>query len=1024
MISINSKNSFFRLTICFFLMLSMVPEVFAQIPRGIARTKRVRVQAPPKLEFIDKKGKRAIPYKFHAARPFAEGLAPVLLGEEWGYIDTKGVLNIGANYSRARDFSEGLAAVRMKKSWGYADRTGKIVIPTKFAACGDFKNGIAVVYVRKGSEDFPKLPKTDTTEIINDKTLSSTRKAILAIVNSRRAGYIDRKGNYLIKPKYLAASPFSGDYALVKDGKTYYFIDKKGETKIKPDCTRAKSFSEGFAAIKTDGKWGFIDELGKIAIKPNFDSVQSFAGGLAAAKQGKLWGFIDKRGKWKIEPQFSSVWNGFDSGVAVCAKDVSPIKDSFGTVTKFNSGYIISRTTGAKRKFDESTTPLEPGYFSYPDYMFGLIDKEGKEVAPFKFGEIGELADGLRPCEVDGRYGFIDNIGNIAIKPVYRTATKFSDGLAMVKTGPTSSRKMRRAFNLLKHSVPSLVNDPELIKKDIAVADQVIKLDPENAQAYRDKGYFLCCLQEFEKSIPEFSKVIELCPISTEGYYWRGHSYLQLKEYEKAAKDFTKAISYKRSSDRLYSGRAQAYLGLKKNKLAFVDITRAIKNHNRPFYHGLLARVFKRLGQEKRWYYESWLSRRSTNLNPWPAWARTQRQIEAKIKKQEEILSSVDTSTRFGKKKRVLALTQLADTIDSLRRLKYREEKMLELEALFKRAYAVRKEALETAKAVSVRRMIQKMLTNDYANSIAQMASWYTKKEQYEKASELNNTAFKLARLTGSMIKQSDYLNDLAKIQIKQKKYPEAEESLKKSLALTKGKKRTLMKIIRGQSLSTYAILLLQTKRENEAEKMLQEANEHLMIGIKYALLPSPPQAPQDSDFSQYYELGVQCKSMGLIEMARTYMQKAMDSASDDVSKRKAERFIDIYLPSKNVDLAASKVYLTGRTAEVAGDFITAEKYYTDLIKSSDKFSWPYIALARIYRENGQLAKAEKNVKKALSINKQSVEALIELSKINQARGRVSKGISYINKALKIDPDNQLARFVSDRLNSSKTKVE
>ncbi|HMO23938.1 MAG TPA: WG repeat-containing protein, partial [Candidatus Melainabacteria bacterium] len=88
---------------------------------------RVLVQPPPTYEFINKKGERAIPYLFHLARPFSEGLAPVLIGEEWGYIDREGTVKIGASFKLARDFHEGLAAVKIKNDWGYCDTTGKVV---------------------------------------------------------------------------------------------------------------------------------------------------------------------------------------------------------------------------------------------------------------------------------------------------------------------------------------------------------------------------------------------------------------------------------------------------------------------------------------------------------------------------------------------------------------------------------------------------------------------------------------------------------------------------------------------------------------------------------------------------------------------------------------------------------------------------------------------------------------------------------------------------------------------------------
>ena len=82
------------------LMVSMTEASYAQLPGGLARTRRIHVQAPPTYKFIDRSGKQKIPYKFHLARPFSEGLAPVLIDDEWGYIDQEGTLKIGGSGCR------------------------------------------------------------------------------------------------------------------------------------------------------------------------------------------------------------------------------------------------------------------------------------------------------------------------------------------------------------------------------------------------------------------------------------------------------------------------------------------------------------------------------------------------------------------------------------------------------------------------------------------------------------------------------------------------------------------------------------------------------------------------------------------------------------------------------------------------------------------------------------------------------------------------------------------------------------
>ncbi len=59
----------------------------------------------------------------------------------------------------------------------------------------------------------------------------------------------------------------------VKLNGKYGFIDKNGDFVIKPKFDDAWYFREGLAAVELNGKYGFIDKSGKIIAKPEFDDI-------------------------------------------------------------------------------------------------------------------------------------------------------------------------------------------------------------------------------------------------------------------------------------------------------------------------------------------------------------------------------------------------------------------------------------------------------------------------------------------------------------------------------------------------------------------------------------------------------------------------------------------------------------------------------------------------------------------------------------------------------------------------------
>ena len=88
-----------------------------------------------------------------------------------------------------------------------------------------------------------------------------------------REGYVNAKGEWIIKPKFKIAGFFSNsDSANVAvEGAKWGTIDKTGKFIIKPRFNDALYFSEGLAEVKINKKYGFIDKTGKIIIQPQFD---------------------------------------------------------------------------------------------------------------------------------------------------------------------------------------------------------------------------------------------------------------------------------------------------------------------------------------------------------------------------------------------------------------------------------------------------------------------------------------------------------------------------------------------------------------------------------------------------------------------------------------------------------------------------------------------------------------------------------------------------------------------------------
>lgn len=162
-------------------------------------------------------------------------LLPVAQDGKWGYIDRTGRVAIELQYSLAYPFSEGLAAVLTREGWAYIDQAGAVVIAPRreFFQVGNFSEGLAV-----------------------------------AGCCGTKLGYINRAGQFVVKPQF----------------------------------EKAYEFSDGLARVFDDGKYGYIDKSGRIVFDLIFDDAQDFSGGIAAIKIGSRWGYIDRAGKYVWKP--------------------------------------------------------------------------------------------------------------------------------------------------------------------------------------------------------------------------------------------------------------------------------------------------------------------------------------------------------------------------------------------------------------------------------------------------------------------------------------------------------------------------------------------------------------------------------------------------------------------------------------------------------------------------------------------------------------------------------------------------
>jgi tetratricopeptide (TPR) repeat protein len=96
---------------------------------------------------------------------------------------------------------------------------------------------------------------------------------------------------------------------------------------------------------------------------------------------------------------------------------------------------------------------------------------------------------------------------------------------------------------------------------DSAIADftQAIRLDPNYADAYNGRGIVYAYKNDSNRAIADYTQAIRLNPDFEYVYINRASVYIEIGEYDKAIADYTQAIRFAASADR-YIGRGNAYI--------------------------------------------------------------------------------------------------------------------------------------------------------------------------------------------------------------------------------------------------------------------------------------------------------------------------------------------------------------------------------------------------------------------------------------------------------------------------------
>jgi len=216
-------------------------------------------------------------------------------------------------------------------------------------------------------------------------------------------GVIDKKGNKVLKKEYLSISRgFYGDLFYQKeiDGKRIYgYMDSKGNTIIEAtgryECMQLSE--NKFIYRKNKYEWAIVDRNKNELAVINADHIypQRFEKLISIIKD-KKWGFADENGKVLVQPRFDCLGGGCPSN---------------------NEAIYLAKEI----------------IVAYQNGKMGLVNNKGNIILEPQFDDIGRFVEGLAPYKDGNKYGLMNIKGIIITKPRFDSIFHFDDGYARAK---------------------------------------------------------------------------------------------------------------------------------------------------------------------------------------------------------------------------------------------------------------------------------------------------------------------------------------------------------------------------------------------------------------------------------------------------------------------------------------------------------------------------------------------------------------------------------------------------------------
>lgn len=196
---------------------------------------------------------------------------------------------------------------------------------------------------------------------------------------------------------------------------------------ITSDCV----YNENLTPVIKDGLYGYANNQGKIKIPAKYQLADGFDDGLALVKFKDKYGFINAKGNLVIKARYDDAWGFSDKRAKVVKNGKILLIDTQGKTLK------TPKISDSDHWYSSGLLAVKSGEQGKQNGKWGYLDTQGKVAIDFTYDKADGFSEGIAnvgKTDSQGvmRYGYIDRQGIQVIPLTYTTPSAFMNGVANV----------------------------------------------------------------------------------------------------------------------------------------------------------------------------------------------------------------------------------------------------------------------------------------------------------------------------------------------------------------------------------------------------------------------------------------------------------------------------------------------------------------------------------------------------------------------------------------------------------------